>query len=190
MPWSSASPADITINTKTITRLWKYVVKTWNTSPTGVNKGQPFSHDQGHAYMPWLWSLSQGPVLGAPCCHKMLTTNAFLTDWEVILEGRSTQSLWRSHHLSWHINCLEMTLSFLIFFLALPPRPQVPSFACPDRQHIGGCLFKSTGGFVLMSTLQTGPPKPSVVSAQPTFACGAKWVWNKLKNRPHCPQVP
>ncbi len=59
------------------------------------------------------WFLSQGPLLGASCHYKMLTTDASLTGWGAILEGCSSQGLWKNHHLSWHINCLEMMAVFL-----------------------------------------------------------------------------
>ncbi|CAM4654716.1 unnamed protein product [Leuciscus chuanchicus] len=58
------------------------------------------------------WFLSQGPVLGAPCRRKLLTTDASLTGWGAILEGRSSQGLWEDHHRSWHINHLEMLAVF------------------------------------------------------------------------------
>ncbi|CAM4528872.1 unnamed protein product [Leuciscus chuanchicus] len=58
------------------------------------------------------WFLSQGPVLGAPCRRKLLTTDASLTGWGAILEGRSAQGLWEDHHRSWHINRLEMLAVF------------------------------------------------------------------------------
>ncbi|CAM4555428.1 unnamed protein product [Leuciscus chuanchicus] len=58
------------------------------------------------------WFLSQGPVLGAPCRRKLLTTDASLTGWGAILEGRSSQGLWEDHHRSWHINRLEMLAVF------------------------------------------------------------------------------
>ncbi len=59
------------------------------------------------------WFLSQGPMLGASCRRKTLTTDASLTGWGAILEGRSGQGLWKDHHLSWHINRLEMLAVFL-----------------------------------------------------------------------------
>ncbi|CAM4729294.1 unnamed protein product [Leuciscus chuanchicus] len=58
------------------------------------------------------WFLSQGPVLGAPCRRKLLTTDASLTGWGAILEGRSSQGLWEDHHRSWHIYRLEMLAVF------------------------------------------------------------------------------
>ncbi len=59
------------------------------------------------------WFLSQGPVLGASCHGRMLMTDASLMGWGAILEGPSSQGLWKDHHLSWHINRLEMLAVFL-----------------------------------------------------------------------------
>ncbi len=49
------------------------------------------------------WFLSQGPVLGAPCRRVTLATDASLTGWGAVMSG---------HHLTWHINCLEMLAVF------------------------------------------------------------------------------
>ncbi len=54
------------------------------------------------------WFLSQGLVLGAPCCRVMLATDASLTGWGVVMSGHPARSLWSGRHLTWHINCLEM----------------------------------------------------------------------------------
>ncbi|XP_048030341.1 uncharacterized protein LOC125257733 [Megalobrama amblycephala] len=66
------------------------------------------------------WFLSLGPVLGALCRRKTLTTDASLTGWGAVLDGHSTQGLWNEHHLSWHINCLEMMAVFLALRVFLP----------------------------------------------------------------------
>ncbi len=58
------------------------------------------------------WFLSKGPVLGAPCRRVMLTTNASLTGWGVVMSGCSAQGLWEDPHLTWHINWLEMLAGF------------------------------------------------------------------------------
>ncbi len=83
-------------------------------------EGQPLSHDQGYASMltclvMWKkpWFLSQGPMFGASCHRKMQTTDASLKDWGAILEGCSSQGLWKDHNPSWHINRLEMLAVFL-----------------------------------------------------------------------------
>ncbi len=53
------------------------------------------------------WFLSQGPMLRASCRRKRLTTDASLTG------RRCCQGLWKDHHLSCHINRLEMLAVFL-----------------------------------------------------------------------------
>ncbi|XDV51917.1 hypothetical protein PO909_020709 [Leuciscus waleckii] len=54
------------------------------------------------------WFLSQGPVLGASCCRKTISTDASLTGWGAVMDGRFARGLWETRHSSWHINCLEM----------------------------------------------------------------------------------
>ncbi len=81
-------------------------------------EGQPLSHDQRQCFcglVMWKkpWFLSQGPILRTSCHRKILTTDASLTGWGAILEGRSNQGLWKDHHLSWHINRLEILAIFL-----------------------------------------------------------------------------
>ncbi|KAI2646402.1 Transposon Ty3-G Gag-Pol polyprotein [Labeo rohita] len=58
------------------------------------------------------WFLSQGPVLGAPCRHITLATDASLTGWGAVMSGHPARGLWSSRHLTWHINCLEMLAVF------------------------------------------------------------------------------
>ncbi|KAI2664245.1 Transposon Ty3-G Gag-Pol polyprotein [Labeo rohita] len=58
------------------------------------------------------WFLSQGPVLGAPCRRVTLATDASLTGWGAVMSDHTARGLWSSHHLMWHINCLEMLAVF------------------------------------------------------------------------------
>ncbi len=58
------------------------------------------------------WFLSQGPVLGAPCHRVTLATDASLTGWGVVMSGHPAHDLRSGHHLTWHINCLEMLAVF------------------------------------------------------------------------------
>ncbi len=56
--------------------------------------------------------LTLGPTLGPCCRRKMLTTDASLTGWGAVLDGRPAQGIRRGHLLEWHINCLEMMALF------------------------------------------------------------------------------
>ncbi len=79
-------------------------------------EGQPLSHDQDHAAMLTCLGNVEETLVSVPglvSCHcKVLTTDASLTGWGVILEGRSCQGLWKDHHLSCHNNRLEMLALF------------------------------------------------------------------------------
>ncbi|KAL0170481.1 hypothetical protein M9458_035077, partial [Cirrhinus mrigala] len=66
------------------------------------------------------WFLSQGPVLGAPCCCLILATDASLTRWGAVMDGHPARSLWSGHQLTWHINCLEMMAVFQALKLFRP----------------------------------------------------------------------
>ncbi len=43
------------------------------------------------------WFLSQGPVLGAPCCRVTLATDASLTGWGAVMSGHPARCLWNGH---------------------------------------------------------------------------------------------
>ncbi len=58
------------------------------------------------------WFLSQGPVLGAPCCRVMLATDGSLIGWGDVKNGHPARGLWSGRHLTWHINWLEMLPAF------------------------------------------------------------------------------
>ncbi len=81
-------------------------------------EGQPLSHDQGHAAMPSCLGNVEETLVPVPWSHvgsfmSSQDANDRCTGWGAILEGRSSQGLWKDHHLSWHINHLEMLAVFL-----------------------------------------------------------------------------
>ncbi len=61
-----------------------------------------------------------------------------------------------AHQPSGDVGCISCSQEF-------PSRSQGPPCARPLRQHIGGLQHKSTGGFAVTSTLQTGVPNSPVV---------------------------
>ncbi|CAM4672102.1 unnamed protein product [Leuciscus chuanchicus] len=71
----------------------------------------------------------------------MLTTDASLTGWGAILEGRSTQGLWRDHHLSWHIIRLEMLPIFLALKNFLSGSYSLRAAYVPGAQNIGADIL-------------------------------------------------
>ncbi len=64
--------------------------------------------------------LQSGVRMGAiHCCH-MVTTDASLTGWGAVFEGRPLHGVWTGEFLSWHINCLELRAVFLALINFLP----------------------------------------------------------------------
>ncbi len=85
-------------------------------------EGQPLLHDQGHAAMLSCLGYVEETLVPVPgsraaCFVSSQDANDRCIShgslWGTIQEGRSSQSLWKDQHLSWHINCLEMLAVFL-----------------------------------------------------------------------------
>ncbi len=108
------------------------------------------------------WFLSQGPVLGASCHRRMLTTDASLTGWGAILEGHSSQGLWKDQHLSWHINRLEMLAVFLALKNFLADLRGHHVLVHSDNTSVVSYI-NHQGGLRSRPIWQTGVPNPPVV---------------------------
>ncbi len=108
-------------------------------------EGKPTSHDQGLRALD-MWSkprfLSQGQVLGAPCFRVTLATDASLTDWGAVMSGHPARNLWSGHHLTWHINCLEM----LAMFRALSTRPERSPCVGASTDNTVGVFYNNHQG--------------------------------------------
>ncbi len=64
--------------------------------------------------------LQSGVRMGAiHRCH-MITTDASMTGWGAVFEGRPASGEWTGEFLSWHINCLELRAVFLALMNFLP----------------------------------------------------------------------
>ncbi len=64
--------------------------------------------------------LRSGVRIGAiHLCH-MVTTDASMTGWGAVFEGRPASGEWTGKFLSWHINCLELRAVFLDLMYFLP----------------------------------------------------------------------
>ncbi len=82
------------------------------------------------------WFLSQGPVLGAPCRRVTLATDASLTGWGAVMSGHPARCLWSGHHLTWHINCLEMLAVFRALKHFLPDLRNHNVLVCTDNTAV------------------------------------------------------
>ncbi len=58
--------------------------------------------------------------IGAIHRRHMITTDASMTGWGAVFEGRPASGEWKEEFLFWHINCLELRAVFLAFKYFLP----------------------------------------------------------------------
>ncbi len=64
--------------------------------------------------------LQSGVRMGAIHRRHMITTDASMTGWGAVLEGRPASGEWKEEFLFWHINCLELRAVFLALKYFLP----------------------------------------------------------------------
>ncbi len=64
--------------------------------------------------------LRRGVRMGAIHRRHMITTDASMTGWGAVFEGRPASGEWKEEFLSWHINCLELRAVFLALKYFLP----------------------------------------------------------------------
>ncbi len=64
--------------------------------------------------------LRSGVRMGAIHRRHMITTDASMTGWGVVFEGRPASGEWKEEFLFWHINCLELRAVFLALKYFLP----------------------------------------------------------------------
>ncbi len=64
--------------------------------------------------------LQSGVRMGAIHSRHMITTDASMTGWGAVFEGRPASGEWKEEFLFWHINCLEHRAVFLALKYFLP----------------------------------------------------------------------
>ncbi len=64
--------------------------------------------------------LRSGVRMGAIHRRHMITTDASMTGWGAVFEGRPASGEWKEEFLFWHINCLELRLSSWLWSIFSP----------------------------------------------------------------------
>ncbi len=64
--------------------------------------------------------LHSGVRMGAIHRRHMITTDASMTGWGAVFEGRPARGEWTGEFISWHINCLDLRAVFLALMHFLP----------------------------------------------------------------------
>ncbi len=122
------------------------------------------------------WFLSQGPVLGAPCCCVSLATDVSLTGWGAVISGHHAHCLWSGRHLTWHINCLEMLVVFRALKHFLPDLRDHHVLVRTDNTAVVSYI-NHQGGLCSRPPLQAGAPDPCVVPGQTPLAESSSHSW-------------
>ncbi|KAL0201521.1 hypothetical protein M9458_004708, partial [Cirrhinus mrigala] len=81
------------------------------------------SDSRMHATLaPWFNTrmFEQGVSMGRVVSRKIVTTDASLTGWGALCEGRPAYGTWTRAQAKWHINCLELKAVFLALQGFLP----------------------------------------------------------------------
>ncbi len=82
-----------------------------------------YSPYQGVAQLlstPFNVASGSGVRMGAIHRRHMITTDALMTGWGAVFEGRPASGEWKEEFLFWHINCLELRTVFLALKYFLP----------------------------------------------------------------------
>ncbi len=117
--------------------------------------------------------LRSGVRMGAIHRRHMITTDASMTGWGAVFEGRPASGEWKEEFLSWHINCLELRAVFLALKYFLPVLGGL-SYHSQDGQY-GGCVpHKPSRRFMVTHPGQACAPSSPLVSRQvPLFEGGS-----------------
>ncbi len=132
-------------------------------------RGKPLPHDQGHAARLMCFGNVEETLVPVPgsCVGSIMSlqdaydrclSHGLVSDPRRMLKSGSVErpSSLMAYQPSEDVGCIYCSQEF-------PNRSQGPHCACPLRQHIGGLLHKSPGGFTVTSTLQTGVRNSLVV---------------------------
>ncbi len=104
--------------------------------------------------------LRKGVWLGTCFRCETVTTDASLTGWRAVCQGRPAHGTWTEAHRGWHINRLELLAVFLktkMFYFS-----KRPSCVSQDGQHNGLCHIWITEEDYALAPMQE--ECPSVVS--------------------------
>ncbi len=133
-------------------------------------EGKPIPHDQGHATMPTCLGHVEetlGLVSGPGPGSSLPSRNA--SDGCIPARG-----LWSGHHLTWHINCLEMLAVFRALKHFLPDLRNHNVLVHTDSC---GFLYQPPGRSALAPLIQAGAPEPCVVPGQVPLAESSLYSW-------------
>ncbi len=90
----------------------------------------------------FLWS---GVRMGVIHRRHMITTDASMTGWGAVFEGRPASGEWKEEFLSWHINGLELRAVFLALKYFLPVLGGYPIIVRTDNMAVVSHINRQGG---------------------------------------------
>ncbi len=115
--------------------------------------------------------LQSGVRMGAIHRRHMITTDASMTSWGAVFEGRPASGEWTGEFLSWHINCLELRADVFSPFSG-------ESYHSQNGQY-GGCVpHYPSGRFTVTHPGQACTPSSPLVPGQVSFFEGSSLSGN------------
>ncbi len=116
--------------------------------------------------------LQSGVRMGAIHRRHMITTDASMTGWGAVFEGRPASGEWKEEFLFWHINCLELRAVFLALKYFLP---FLRGYHSQDGQYDGCVPHKPPRRFKVAHPGQACAPSSPLVPRQiPLFEGGSR----------------
>ncbi len=85
------------------------------------------------------------------------------------MTGHPARGLWSGHHLTWHINCLEMLAVFRALKHFIPDLSDRHVLVCTDNTAVVSYI-NHQGGLCFSPPLHAGAPDPCVVPGQTPLA--------------------
>ncbi len=122
----------------------------WWMKSLGIHPSWPSLWVSGaclHALLMWRYPnfLRRGVKMGVVCRRQIIMTDASLSGWGSVFEGRLACGVWSGKYLAWHINSLELRAVHLALIHFLPFLMHSRVIVRTDYNG-GGVSHQSLGG--------------------------------------------
>ncbi len=123
--------------------------------------------------------LQSGVRMGAIHRRHMITTDASMTGWGAVFEGRPASGEWKEEFLFWHINCLELRAVFLALKYFLPVLGGHHIIVRTDNMAVVSQGINRQGGSKSFEAIFSFGPKTSS-SLWGRFTFREYWTWRPI----------
>ncbi len=118
--------------------------------------------------------LRSGVRMGAIHRRHMITTDASMTGWGAVFEGRPASGEWKEEFLFWHINCLELRAVFLALKYFLPVLGEHHVIVRTDNMAVVSHINRQGGSRIAHPGQACALSSPLVSRQVPLFEGGSR----------------